>query len=359
MPSEKSDYVGQKPHIVWIDLLRSFAICSVILVHVLDKTQAMNLNYMSRADLHTQICAFILFTIGRLGVPVFLFITGYLLLDRDYNRETCVRFWKRNWLGLLVTTEIWIVIYDLFLAWYNGIGFSGITLMKNMLFVQTVDMSHIWYMEMILGMYIFIPFVAIVLQKFEWKTFRLPMLLVLCFSYIVPTIVVVLNAYQKAEINGLLDLSFGGGVYGFMIVLGYFSKKGVFKKISAKCLCLTGVVCFTLTVMLQLFSYHHDSRWNARYNCVFVLITAFCIFEIISRKKKIPFPNLCRSLAKCSFGIYLVHFPLLMLIKKFWKVELVSPSLVIAFFLTLIISWIIVLLLGKIPKLGKILFFVK
>ncbi len=359
MISEKSDYTGQRPHIMWIDLLRSFAICSVILVHVLDKTQSMNLDYMSGADLHTQICAFVLFTIGRLGVPVFLFITGYLLLDRQYDRKACVHFWKRNWLGLLATTEIWIVIYNVFLSWYNNTGFSGILLLKNMIFVEEVDMSHMWYMEMILGVYLFIPFVAVVLQKFGWKTFWLPMLFVLCYSYVVPTINVFLKACQKLEISSVLDLSFGGGIYGFMIILGYFSRKGMFKKISEKYLYLTAVAGLALTVMLQLFSYHHGYQWTLWYNCVFVLISAFCIFEIVSRKKKIPFQKLCRSLAKCSFGIYLVHFPLLMLIKRFYMVELVSPSLVISFFLTLTVSWLLVLLLGKIPGIGKILFFMK
>ncbi len=357
MIKENENWGGRKPHILWIDLLRSFAICSVILVHVLDYTYAMNLDYMSGADLFTQVCAFTLFTVGRLGVPVFLFITGYLMLDRPYDRKACVRFWKKNWLGLLVTTEVWIVLYDLFLSWYNDTEFSGILLLADMIFVKELDMPHMWYMEMILGIYPFIPFVAMVLQKCDWKILRLPMLMLFLYFFGIPTANVVLKARQLPQVNSILDLSFSGGVYGFMLILGYFSKKGVFRKIRERYLYLTAVAGVALTVILQMFSYHHDVRWNAWYSCIFVPVTALCIFEIVSRKRRILAGNLWKSLAECSFGIYLVHYPLLMLIKKFWKVELIPSNLVIVFSLTLAASWGIVLLLGRIPGLGKLLFF--
>lgn len=356
---EKMKRIDRKSHIAWIDLARSFAICCVILVHTLDFTFSMNLDYMSGADLHTQICAFALHTIGRLGVPVFLFISGYLLLDREYDGKACKRFWKRNWTGLLITTEVWIVLYNIFLAWYNGKRFNKLELLENMLFVNGVDMPHMWYMPVIIGIYIFLPLISVVLQRFDWRIFRLPIVIVFCYLFVVPIVIVIMNSYKITPVNSALDLSFGGGVYGFIIILGYWSKRGVFRRISKKWLLLTSAIFFVLSIMLQLFSYHHGNQWNIWYSCGFLLITAVCLFELISRINKIYFARLWKGLAECSFGIYFVHYPLLMVIAKYFTLELASPLLAVVFLVVLLISWGIVWGLGKIPKLRRILFFMK
>ena len=112
-------------------------------------------------------------------------------------------------------------------------------------------------------------------------------------------------------------------------------------------------------ITLLLVSYHLNNPWNAWYNCAFLLILAFCIFEMLSRKKKIFFVRIWKSLAKCSFGMYFVHYPLLMLITKWHRVELVSMEFIVVYILVVLISWGIVRVTGMIPVLNRILFFMK
>ena len=88
-------------------------------------------------------------------------------------------------------------------------------------------------------------------------------------------------------------------------------------------------------------------------------ITAICIFEIISRWNQIPCKKIVRSLATCSFGIYLIHKPILMVIQRYVVIERNSVQLVVTCILTLVISWGAVWLLNKVPKLGRILFFIR
>ena len=75
---------GGNDRIVWIDLLRCIAILCVVLCHATEAVYDFDLESMTPIR-PTVVLAFTLFTIGRTGVPIFLMVTGYLLLDRSYD----------------------------------------------------------------------------------------------------------------------------------------------------------------------------------------------------------------------------------------------------------------------------------
>lgn len=94
------------------------------------------------------------------GSSDFSFLTGYLFLGRRFDEEYTALFYKRNLLGLLITVEIWIILYHAFNAWFYQIPFNLNELLRNMLFLKATNMSHMWYIPAILGIYLFIPFVS-------------------------------------------------------------------------------------------------------------------------------------------------------------------------------------------------------
>lgn len=68
--------------------------------------------YLGKAS---QIFRITFFTIGRLGVPIFLFLTGALTLKKQIDTdEDVLKFYKKNLIPLLITIEIWNVFYNLF-----------------------------------------------------------------------------------------------------------------------------------------------------------------------------------------------------------------------------------------------------
>ena len=80
--------------IKWIDLLRALAILMVILCHATEGIYPLSISGMDDLSVQSKAAAFTSFTFGRLGVPIFLMISGYLLLDKDYDPEKTVKFWK-------------------------------------------------------------------------------------------------------------------------------------------------------------------------------------------------------------------------------------------------------------------------
>ncbi len=84
-------------HLPWIDLLRIVSISLVVLCHATEEG-IYNLSLSSVLSMQSacRIFPFTCFTLGRLGVPLFLLISGYLFLDREYNVLTTKRFWKKT-----------------------------------------------------------------------------------------------------------------------------------------------------------------------------------------------------------------------------------------------------------------------
>ena len=126
----------------WIDATKSIAIVLVILIHSLQEEYSFYPPDLNTLSTKHELFALLLFTIGRVGVPLFLMCTGFLLLGSDYNDKSTKQFWKRNVLGLVITCETWIVLYNIFLVIHGDGEFSILTFLKTITFVAPVNFPH-------------------------------------------------------------------------------------------------------------------------------------------------------------------------------------------------------------------------
>lgn len=95
------------------------------------------------------------------------------------------------------------------------------------------------------------------------------------------------------------------------------------------------------------------------YDCIFLVFSSVCILELCSRMKN-RYSCVWKSLAKCSFGIYLVHNPIKILVQDYiemLKVPLfVQVTLLFAF--SFLVSWGVELV-SRISKWAKFMFYIK
>lgn len=343
--------------IEWIDLLRAFAIITVLLCHATEGIYKLNLDYMSTAMLHSKIIAFTGFTIGRLGVPIFLMISGYLLLDRVYDKKKTLRFWKHNWASLLICTEFWFLIYDMFLKVYSKQQITLSVLIKDLLLIHKIDMWHTWYMPMILGMYVLIPFVATALRPFDIQTLRFPLVFYGAISFGYSLINVINNVLQREPMSLQLSAGFSGGAYGFYFLVGYLLKKGVFKNLKKQLLVLAGVASFILAVALQIWAYSNNYAYNIWYDNPLLLCASTMIFEFVSRIKGVPAYRIVWWMSYYSFAVYLIHFMICIVAISHVSVTKISPSIqvIIVWGLSAALSYICAWAINHIPKIGKVI----
>lgn len=213
-----------KNRVEWIDLVRAIAILTVLYIHATDGIYIISSDAILNYTVFSRVFNFASLFIGRIGVPFFLMITGYLLLDRSYNDERVRKFWTKNCKGLIIVTVIWSIIYAISLE-FIATGSSQINVSEagNLFF------SHMWYMPMIIGMYLSMPFVSAALERFDSTTIWHATIAFSLLAFLLPFITLVLDMHGIKNVNIQYCLGFSGGVYGIYIILGYLVKQGQFK----------------------------------------------------------------------------------------------------------------------------------
>lgn len=357
-----SDKVAGEQRIQSFDIARTFAILCVVLCHSVETAYA-NIKYASLSSF-SQIFRIVFFSIGRLGVPIFLFLTGALVLKKQIETdEDIIKFYKKNLLPLLITVEIWNIIYNLF-NWIRGEEFSFEVLFKNILFFEQVDMNNMWYMLMILGIYVAIPFISIIVKKVSFKTIIIPMFLVFVASSLLPSINVILEMFNIEQYKIVLDLNFLGGVYGLYILCGYYINNNSLKKYNNIFLISMFLLFFSITCIIQYWSYLKDINYNVWYDFVTLFVCSIFLFEIFNRVKNVKkniFISVTEYLSKISLAIFFVHkIVLSFLIEGLSRFNLINPvECIILFIASFVLSVLIIYIISKDRLLKEKIFLIK
>lgn len=344
--------------VYWIDAARVFAILLVILVHATESIYKMNSDYLNQIGSLSSLFAITGFTLGRLGVPIFLFITGYLLLDRMFSEKDYNNFIRKNWLNLLITTEIWIILYNIFLSIFNNQAMNLIKLLTDMLFITKVNMGHMWYMPMIIGLYLFIPIVARGISQINIKTLYFPLLFVTIYAFSIPVLRLVGLLFDIQKLTPVLDLGYSGGLYGIYIILGYCIKRGLLKTFSDRKVETLILIFFVLTIASQFLAFKLGITYKVWYNFLPLMLTALFIFEYFARIY-IRNNRIVNWIARNSFGIYLVHFPFIMIFRAILReIPIMLPIKVILLWgISLLISLSICYIITKNHRLSNLLLY--
>lgn len=202
---------SEKERVVWLDLARTIAIICVVMVHSIGSVLPFYASEFPQYSFNRQMLIYMGFNFGRLGVPVFLMLTGYLLLTRDYEGRI-TQFWKSHLLPLFIASECAFFLYYVFLNVFVSRSYDFISLVRTMLFIEASPIPTAWYLPMILGVYVFLPFVAIALKKIDAGCLIMPILLVIIYYFIFPETNFYLSLKSKAMIS-TMSFNFSGGIW--------------------------------------------------------------------------------------------------------------------------------------------------
>lgn len=345
-----------KTRIEWIDLVRAIAILTVLYIHATDGIFIISSDAITNYTIYSRIFNFASLFIGRLGVPFFLMITGYLLLDRNYDDERIRNFWNTSCKSLIIVTVIWTIIYVVSLQFLT-VGSAQV----NFAEAGTLFFSHMWYMPMIIGMYLSMPFVASALKNFKASTIYQATIVFTLLAFLLPfiTLVCEMQGIKGLAIN--YCLGFSGGIYGIYIILGYLIKKGQFKNISKAKLWALVIVSFLICVVFQYYAFIINYKFFLWYEFPFVLLGSFALFELCSRVKTVRFYSWVTIISKYSFAVFLIHnlfrLPLLPIVVQLPYSEPVKA--IVLWILLIILSFTAAAIIYRIPRFGKYILYMR
>jgi surface polysaccharide O-acyltransferase-like enzyme len=370
--------VQRKKRTYYLDVARAFAIISISTNHALNRTYQMysgqSVEFENISRLASWIEALIA-VYSRLGVPLFLMITGALVLRKSMEtREDVQRFYKHNLLSMLITAEIWYVIMYWFMVLVQPTntvlenkGFLGAVsgMFQTMLFQNQLTLGSMWYMPMILCVYTTIPMAILLKDQVRSK----PLML------LIPATVLFMNNMVRPAVNSLR--SFWGletfetalnaanlfSVYYLYIIAGYLISRGALKKWKDRSIVAGVLGCYAFCCIYQYYAFSQPDDYIVSYDFPVILICAAFLFELIRRKARLlkAFRRPIIYLSKISFGIYFVH--VLFNFTMFWYLDLSALGHVQKVLLLEVVpvgaSILVITLLSRVPKLKQYLFMIK
>ena len=282
----------------------------------------------------------------RCSVPIFVIISGYLLLHKDENTWL---FYKKRIPKLLYPFAFWTLIYLVY-YFYRYTNFESLSSEKIGSIILDKILhganAHLWYLYMIIGLYFAIPFLRkIMLQSTnrEIEIFLFFWMLSMCFT-----------SKPLYSVMPKFDLTFFSGYVGYL-VLGYYLSIQDFKfKNRTWVFAITYILMVVIGAIGTNILNQGANKLNTFfYNYVFVTtaIAAASLFLWVKESvKQAKVPNWILIVDKYSFGIYLSHIiPLNYLhplISKHFSTAWVIPLATIS---TVIASVLITLIIRKIP----------
>lgn len=340
-----------------LDLIRCVAILCVLLVHVTELVYNFDSDMIGEYGAVQSLFAISCFTIGRLGVPLFFFLTGYLILGRNYEGEGIIRFYKEKLWPLLLTIEVWIILYNIYLCVLEKNVFSIKSCIRQMIFIDTTNLPHCWYIPAIVGIYLFIPFISAALNQISTKVTVCVVICVVLYIHVIDLINSVTNIFGYDSMSSDIYLSFSGGMYGTYCVIGY-----LFSKVKEKNMLLLNSICmtsFVIAVLVQYESYLHGAQYKIWYSNVLLMVCAGSWFIMHMNSERISCEKPIALVSRYSFGIFLMHIIVLRIIRHFWYLGNNILDVVILYACTFIICTVVIACVEKNRIIAKVLFNMK
>jgi len=327
-----------------IDNLRFISLVAVIVIHI----SATAIYLYGKIDISSWLVAHFFDSLSRFCVPIFIMISGILLLNKvDGIKDFFIKRLRKIVLPFIFYSFLHI-LFSYFILDSSNLPFNILLFIKFVSkMLLTGSSFHFWYVYMIFGLYLMVPILSRWLQVVETKYIE--------YYLIVWFFAQVLQYSSRYYINAI-DLSIFNNYIGYFI-LGYYLYYREQSKIFELKYCIYymflgfGITFFgtwSKTVVSGSFS---DEFYLYCSPNIIIFSTGMLIFF----KKYRIFHNchkLVKSISDRSYGIYLIHILILILLGNFnIDYNFIHPVLGIPLvtIVCLTISFVLVLLISKLP----------
>jgi len=299
-------------------------------------------------------------SICRISVPLFVMISGYLLLP---VKDEMGAFFKKRFTRVAIPFVVWCALYAIYWALKSQTDWvhAGI----NILHIPVnfgVEVGHLWYVYMLIGLYLFAPIISPWIAGASRRNMHFYLtiwIITLCVPYIHLIYPQILG---ECFWNHTPLLYYFSGFLGYLILGAYIKKFMSEKKtwyLPVGLLLIVAGYAITAGGFISLLNSVTDVSkleltWQFEtINVAMMSIGTFLILKNINFSNPSSFPARGISdISKISYGIYLAH---IMVLNFFYKllnpvidtIQLKIPAIAIC---TFIVSYVIVKLISFLPR---------
>lgn len=345
-----------KKRIVYIDILRIIASIAVVVIH----TAADKWYSTSIKEFDWQVYNFFN-SITRWGVAVFIMVSGVFFLDPEKNISTKTMYSKYI-VRIIIVIFVWGLFYQAFgIAGNYYVKHEPVTFRKILFAFITIFIGepwgHLWYLYMLLTLYIMTPVYRIFTKNAKETDLRYLLIIFFIFGLSLPVLrKIVLHFDNSFKINQLFSMLIGYS--GFYFAGYYFSKYSVSRKIKMS-IGIIGILSLLITIAGTYYiAIMCGEQKEVLYDNLLPtnMFVAFAVFLFVQKitPAEISEKNylIVTEIAKCTFGIYLIHYCILSVLVNLWPEQIrLNPLVKIPLFTLIVylLSFGIIHYLRKIP----------
>ncbi len=338
-----------------LDIARIFAVLAVVMLHC-------SAGFVSDYKIYTAefILGNLFDSIARVGVPLFLMISGALFLDE--NKEVTLKgILSKNVKNLAIITVIWAVIYSL----AHNVAFplltGGSVSIRRVLVDTVTGHYHMWYLYMIIGLYIITPFLKKFVCRENAKMVLFFIMISFAAQFLLPTIDKLCIRYLGIDYIGIwvesFHLDFFGGYITYFLAGWYIVHVGIKQKYVRYSIYALGLMSLLFIIFYVQLSGDYTTAYENVGAPVFVYaVSVFLALNNIKFNLKEKTAKKLEKLSKLTFGVYIVHA---LVLTVFGRVLPYSNNCVLyialCFATVLCVSFLGAYIMSKIPLIKKLI----
>ncbi len=347
-----------------VDLIRTIAIILVILLHASIEPNP-NLGLMSPAGIQLWWTSNIYDSISRIAVPLFIMLTGFLLLQPTKKDEPLRVFFKKRWNRIGIPVLFWGAI---FFVWDFLVRGQPATLLFVFQGILSGPYVHFWYVYVLIGLYMITPLLRVIVAHADWNTIKYFLIIWFVGTGILPLLTLYAGISPEA-------VWFKQNVFLLIGLLGYFVIGACIAKLTLRRSILTlmlvlssfSTIIGTYFIIATLGEQYSQFLLDASSFTVIIAAVSFFLIlaSIPAQKIETRFPKgnrILQLISENTLPIYLFHIIVLETLQKGYlglkiSVTNINPIIEIPLItvVTLLICLAIIVPLKKIPYLKKII----
>lgn len=235
------------------------------------------------------------YAIGRLGVPLLLFSSGYILFDKKINGiHDIIDFYKKYLLKFFICNFIWVIIWNIFNIIYFGAVINIKSLVLEIIAIKHTDnMWNSWFQMPMFGYYILLPIIKYFMDKLNRKQINILLILSIIYFYILPSF----------GINSIAGVELKHALYYIAPYFILYPLIGYLCKIK-----MTNVI-----YLIAILFYYLNNKLTFRavtYADIWILLTGFICFRFICNIETCNFEKVFEYISKRTLSIFYIHMPL-------------------------------------------------
>lgn len=294
-----------------LNVMRAVAIGAVVLIH-----GSMNTFYMAPVDSVAWNITNLCYSLSRFCVPLFFMISAFLLIKEDMDIGP---FFRRRLARIVLPFLAWSMIYGVL---------TGEDIFSRHWLVDVVinhnAMAQLWFLYTLTGLYLLMPLVSLIYYKGGRPFCLFYTLFTFLFSCAFPF----LSDAFKVNIAFVGNMALNNfNAYVIFLFLPLLIKDMAFTRqrgwLAAGLFILAAIVMFTGTRAVSLaahapretyYTYFYPPTVVASAALFYLMLNARFTFSPQARKR-------IASVAECSFGIFLAHMVVYLIITRLINVN--------------------------------------